>query len=426
MDGYESYSDYDSLESAGEFDSAGSEEFSDYSDDASFGSMNKKPDAAPSVKSGASIKKNGKTKSATKKKRPDLTVRALNPYEHDALNTRQTIYHVFLEGSLNELSARAKEDDEGNEMPLKIFLGENMHIGAAPEDVLSRIEANKLRSDATVDSLRADPSKISDFRDIVTSVYVSGHSEIPRLELVLDNLKGSADRLRASEAKGGYTQSCVIRCEGGNKLENKRVLLNEFDDDDISYFERMSRAGAKEIDLTPKIERPDKNGVEWVSVEFDPSLGHDVIRMIQRDYKNHPDCTENERKLIQRKKIVPESVLKKDKNHDGVILIRTNIYNHYRAICEEKRKRRRPYSDVAHPFGVATRMVHDVRNHFTDTSKNAMHVEAKKIWTNPVGINIGASSDKSNEQGFKKKRGAYFEITVNHIAVKDLPNLLAQ
>ena len=258
------------------------------------------------------------------------------------------------------------------------------------------------------------PEKLATFKDIVTSVYVSGHSEIPRLEIVLDNLKGCADNMSMSDAKDGPTQSCVIRCEGGHQLKNVRFLHNEFSEDDLRYFNRMAQAGAKDIDLSAKEERS-MNGVAMVSVQYDPEARHDVIDLIRRKYKYHPECTDAQRRHIAKTKQMPTDILRIDQNHDNVLFVPKHIYDYYRAEHEKTKSRDRPFSAVAHPFGVATRMVNRASNHFANSAKSAMEIEQKKIWTHPAGINVGAVSSKSSQNSLNKVRQAWLEITVNHI-----------
>lgn len=348
-----------------------------------------------------------------------LSVRPITAEEHDSMNLKQVTYRFHIADSLDDL-AKATIDSAGNEQPLSFYPGKNINIISGHPDILARAEALRLNPAATIQAMEENPSKFFKPDHIVTSVYVTGHSEMPQLQIKLDNIRSNSHNLSISEAEGGPTQSLVINCEAGNKLNRVRVLKNHYTADDVAMFKRYSASSEADLDAEPHNERS-INDVPMISVEYSNEKPHIVIDEIRRSWIKDARCTEEHRNKILAGSM-PQDVISRDKNRTNIAFVPRDIYNDYREKCITALRRNRPLSDVAHPFGLVTRAVSSTTKHFRDANVSAMDSESEKkqIWTHPLGLTVGTTTERSKDTATKKVRGAWMDMTVNFASLADL------
>lgn len=159
-----------------------------------------------------------------------------------------------------------------------------------------------------------------------------------------------------------------------------------------------------------------------ISVEYSQEKPHIVIDEIRRSWIKDPRCSDEHRKTILVGKSMPKDVISRDKNRANIAFVPRDIYNDYREKCITALRRNRPLSDVAHPFGVVTRAVNATTKHFRDANVSAMDAESekKKIWSHPLGLTVGTTTERSKDTATKKVRGAWMDMTVNFADLSDL------
>lgn len=362
------------------------------------------------------------TASGNKPKESALSQRiiTMTADEQEEAKRNSTIYRIDVCESLNDMKKRAGSDEKG-EKPLVLFLGQGIAVDETTPHVWERINANQKKPEATIQTLSGNPGVLLDPQDVVTGIQVSGKSDIPNLELVLNNisLSGRSTRHSVASEADDYVQHPVVRCEVGQELNKEIIFSSPLSAKDARMYARYGQNGPEQLNRTVYTAIPTA-GREMIGLEFDDPNNDLIIERIQSDLLNWPGLTEEERALAVEGKM-PDNILHVDSRRPNIVEIPKSLYEETLSKCRTAMKTKVPLSDVAHPFGTLARHASVFENHFSDSNDDDLNAfTQRKIWSHPRGLDRGANDQAGFQRAMDRCRTAHFIVKVRHASLRDV------